>query len=577
MKFIILKATIYFLYSEIKYIVNFIRYLIYFLKKNSLFKYLIYREKSFLITKDIQKKEALKKNYDLWNLASKEKKYKDYFLITGLVSVDYYTLYNCLIGLNLARIIKKNPIALVKKNDFETEAFMRSFGIKNFYYIDNGNIFRRIKFFIKAINFIGSHKKTDSFLELKYENVYVGKIVYDHYVRHTGIASVENIHYKFYYFLSQTLLVHNFSKKFFNEISIKEVVQTESQFIPSCIIFQNSLLNNCKVYSKIGMNNKISVRVFNNFKEVYINRHRYTKKLFNEVFQNHREVAINEGNKIIKGRFQGEIEYQADHNIEEKIDFLSKRIINKDKKMHFTKKEICQKLNWDVDTPIAMIFSADLTDGIFSNSWTIFKDNLTWLKSTLNAIKDFKNINWIIKPHPNDLKNKVITNTENEVNKLVKKYRNIALLPNNFANFSLPDIISAAVSAQGSAGYEYPSFGIPTIICGESLSSGHGFSNEPKTEEEYYNLLKNINKLEALKKEQIDKAKTFVYIYTKLSKVHSPLVPDLKKLEKGNKEFWKNLDKLLLNYDPQKDDFRKNFEIQLKKNDTHTINYNLLS
>ena len=46
---------------------------------------------------------------------------------------------------------------------------------------------------------------TDDFLNLKYENVFVGKIVYDHYIRFTGIASIKYIDPKFYYFLSKNL------------------------------------------------------------------------------------------------------------------------------------------------------------------------------------------------------------------------------------------------------------------------------------------------------------------------------------------------------------------------------------
>ena len=39
------------------------------------------------------------------------------------------------------------------------------------------------------------------------------------------------------------------------------------------------------------------------------------------------------------------------------------------------------------------------------------------LRVTLNFISKIKNINWIIKPHPNEIRNKVITST-----KLIKKF-----------------------------------------------------------------------------------------------------------------------------------------------------------
>ena len=53
-------------------------------------------------------------------------------------------------------------------------------------------------------------------------------------------------------------------------------------------------------------------------------------------------------------------------------------------------------------------------------------------------------------------------------------------------------LIKAAVTLSGSVGYEYPSLGIPTVICNETLYSGKGFNYEPKTIEEYFKFLINF-------------------------------------------------------------------------------------
>jgi len=34
-----------------------------------------------------------------------------------------------------------------------------------------------------------------------------------------------------------------------------------------------------------------------------------------------------------------------------------------------------------------------------------YLDNLTSIKVTLNIIKELEHINWLVKPHPNDIKN----------------------------------------------------------------------------------------------------------------------------------------------------------------------------
>jgi hypothetical protein len=90
-------------------------------------------------------------------------------------------------------------------------------------------------------------------------------------------------------------------------------------------------------------------------------------------------------------------------------------------------------------------------------------------------------------------------------------------------------------------------------------------------------LLKNVDTLPPLSDEEINKAKTFIYIYSVLTKVNTSLGEGLQKIENiKDIDFWKNLETRLENYELEKDTFYKNFKIQLEKSDRHTINYDLL-
>ena len=92
----------------------------------------------------------------------------------------------------------------------------------------------------------------------------------------------------------------------------------------------------------------------------------------------------------------------SDKNIEEELN------------NNYSKKDLCNEFDWDTNKPIVVIFSSDLTDGVFKFNWKIFRDNLTGLKETLNIIKEIKHINWLVKPHPSDTMNNVVTSTEAE-------------------------------------------------------------------------------------------------------------------------------------------------------------------
>ena len=460
---IILKAFIYFFYSEYQLFIRKIRYLIIFNQKLNFFKYIQTKEKNYLIVKDEIKKKALEKNFLFWkNFLSKNKldslKTENKILITSLVSTKFYTIYNNIIGLYLSKKKQNEFVGLIKHDDFDTEIFMRSFGIKKIFYLDDGNFFTRLYFFIKSIKLIENISSTDEFLNLKYEGVFVGKIVYDHYIRFTGIASVANIDSKFYYFLSKTIRIHHDYKKILKSNSFKNIIQSETQFIPSCIVFQNSLLNNSTVFSKLGgASNQISVRIYNDMKHVYKNRYRFSSKLFNLVFEKYKNVALVSSKEIIKNRFLGTCGYEVDHDAEEnsqhKMEHPSNLIDE------YTKADICKKYNWDESKPIGVIFSIDLTDGIFTDSWRLFKDNLSWIKETLEKIKDISHVNWLIKAHPNDVIKKVITTTQIEVRKISKDYKHINEFPIEYSNNSLNKFINAAVTLNGSVGYEYPSLG----------------------------------------------------------------------------------------------------------------------
>ena len=71
----------------------------------------------------------------------------------------------------------------------------------------------------------------------------------------------------------------------------------------------------------------------------------------------------------------------------------------------------------------------------------------------------------------------------------------------------MKDVTDCLLTSQGSAGLEYPCFGIPSIICGDAYYQGLGFTLEPKNEKDYYEIINNINEVisKGLSSEQTQK------------------------------------------------------------------------
>jgi len=568
----LLKIVFHFFLGESKLLLKFFKYIFLFSSQNNVFNYLFFKKKNYQIVSDIKIKNILKKNFLFCKKNFQNKKFEDQILITSLLSTKLYSINNIVIGINLSKILNKTAIALIKKNDFATEIFMRSFGIEKFYYLHDENIISRFKYLFLSIDLLKKIKDINELLEFKYQGIFFGKIIYDHYIRFNKVGTVNILEPKFYFFLSHAIMYYMQTKKILLDTKVDSIVQTENQFIPSAPVFQAALLKNCKVYCKIGTANRISVRIYKNFSGVYKNRHRFSSSLFNLILKNDKAHAIKKGETIIQNRIKNIPGYSVDQlrSIEFIKDDVNKNISN------FTKTELCKRYSWDPKKPICMIFSNDLIDGVFSNSWNLYIDRLTWLRSTLNFIKTIEDINWIIKPHPNEIKNKVKTSTELEVKKNYSNYNHIKLLPYEYGLEPLPKIIKCAISAQGSVGYEYPALGVPSIICGESLSSGHGISIEPKNEVEYFKYLKNVDKIGNVSLDQQNRAKIFIYIYSVLSKVHSPLIPNSHNINFKNENFLLEYEKLIDNYHLKNDDLYNNLKKQVVLQDRHTINYNLL-
>ena len=359
-------------------------------------------------------------------------------------------------------------------------------------------------------------------------------------------------------------------------------VQSEKQFIPGAVFFQTALLNGVKVYSRHGPpGRKFSVGKYNNIDERYIPRGRPEKKLYDLIDKKIRKEAIKIGGEIIRKRFENIPEYQGaaffDTGGLDVPKFAKGKKIIKIDKIDITKEELCKKLGWNPNVPIGAIYSSDLTDGVFDSSWSLFRDRLTWLRETLLTIKKIDNVNWLVRPHPNDIKNNVITDTISECEKICSNCNHVKLFPNDVTIGSIPKFIDAAVTINGSPGAEYPCFGIPTIIPCESYSTGYGYTIEPKSKEEYFFQLKNIKNIKKLNNQQTELAKILIFMHVKLTQIPSNLIAQHDTQHVDTTKYWIEMNKLIDKYNYEDDLLFKMMKKQHANNDMHTLDYRMIS
>jgi len=572
-------AIFTFLKQETKLIINAIKFPYNFVKEFSILKFLCYLiDNSIIPNRGKIFRSYILKNTQKWKFRGEtiNKNANKYILITNMVNHVGYISSEILIGKNLMEIFNANGIALLNNYNLKTILLYKSFGIKKIIILGNSNIFARLMYFIKAYLIIRSYKNMDEFLKFKINKVEIGKAVYDHYLRFSGVGTTNEFKREFNIYLAKCLLVYYQINKYLKKYNIIASVQTEKQFIPGTIIFQSALINGANVYSRTGPHNKFAVKKYSNLNERYTNRGRFSKKLIDLVVKNISKEAIEIGGEVIRKRFRGISGYQQTKEFYLLPEFAKGKKTRKNDNKNINKEDLCKRLGWSVGLSIGVIFSSDLTDGVFDGTWMLFRDRLTWLRESLLEIKKINNMNWLVKPHPNDEINNVITSTISECEKICSNHDHVKIFPDDIAIGSIPKIIDVAVTQCGSAASEYPCFGIPTIIAGETICSGLGYTIEPQSKEEYFFQLQNAKKLEKLNNHQIELAKTYIFVQNYLTRVPTNIPGDSGVKYIDESIFWTEMIKFLDQYKYKEDLLANMMKNQVKNNDMHTMNYRML-
>ena len=518
--------------------------------------------------------DYLKKNNKKWEkfikLNKKNFNQNKKVIITGFVHIPIYYMMNALFGKFLEEKFNSNVFCLLEKNDCLGYSIFKSFNFKNFIFLDKGNFFKRILSFTKSVKIILSYDTIEGFLKFKKDKVYFGKIVYDHYLRHTGNCTTDIKNFKIFYLLTEALIIHSQLKKKIDKRGFKFGVQSEHQFIPSAICFQNFLNNNIKIFSRNKGPKWITISSFKGHKDIYTPRDKIDFTIFKSIKKKYHNKVSKLGSKIIKNRFLG------------KDDFSLKSWgikINNSKDLTLINFKKIYNLN--NNNPIVCIFGHLFVDGNYSNGWRVHKDNLTWLISTLKIIKDIKNINWIIKPHPLEERYKTSTSTLKEVSKYTRSYKHIKFADRRITNNFLKKNLFAVVSSHGTAPLEFASFGVPSIVCGNTRYSKLGFLNTARNHKEYKYLLENIKDIKKLTKNEILKANIFTYLAGRLVIVDSEVIPDVisgqsKLNDYDSNFFWKTAINKINEYDYYSSNLRNQFNNQIDKEQKNILNDEIL-
>jgi len=462
----------------------------------------------------------------------------------------------------IARLLNEKkgyePIVIVKSNkDAVLEKWFKSFKIKSFvfiknYVIKNPHIF--IKSFINAtisfVRLVNDNYDYCNFINnYKVKNILIGDLIYDSFIRDNNKYSNLNKHKMYFYkLLIRSLILFYFCHYIIKKNNIKCVVVSEWVYASL-----NSFLTRIALYNKIKviMTKGTFIQIYNSYEDCFYNPLKPTAAILDNI---RTKNILNVVDEYISKRYQGEID-QYD-------------VINayRNKKM-WTKKEIVKyyELN-NINKTIVFLMPHCFSDANHSSKM-LFRDYYEWFIETIEFIKHLDNIFWLVKPHPSSHMFGEQGEVENIIKKLNKKH--IKLVPSNLNTASIFNIGRTLVTVRGTVGLEAACSGMKPILAGQAIYSHFGFTCDPKSKEEYYKLLINIENIKKLNKKQIEKAKKVLYWYHIGSRVNSDIMksnlilfPGMghKEKEKAINNIYKNLYYYIRKNGYESDNFYKKIE-----------------
>ncbi len=553
-----------FIIEELKILKNRILYLNTFFKEVKLINYLVskfLKDKNDLFKINYQNDylKLLKKIYYKSQKFNTSKK----VFVESFINHPTYTLPNCSISEIISKNKKIDTIGILRKGDIKGSQIFNSFGIKKIFYIDNGNIFIRFYYFYKACILLKKVKSVSQLIKLKIDKIDFGQAIYEQFIRFKKKPDIYEIYNDFYILLGKALFLDYQFKKIFKNKKNSYLIQSETQYFPFRISLQNALKFNLKVVSKRGIS-ITGIRMFKNFDERNENRNKITKKFFNNYYIKYKKNNKNKWNKFFLTHTSKNLGKEIYQQLEKKIKL--KTIIH-------SRKEFCKRFNLNSKYPTVLILAHELTDGNLNNKWNIFENDMFWLEQTLKKISNLKKINWIIKPHPSEK----IYNSQIDTVSLFKAHcqnsNNIRLFPTKYFIKNPNKIFKCAITSHGTAGHEYPGFGVSTIICGDTPYSELGFNLEPKNKKEYFRLLENIKNLKKMKPNQILKSKLFNYLLNSVCVVKNPIMHETDiTMKYDKKNFWQKSLYILKKYKKFDKNFINSLNYQINNDNSLLIN-----
>jgi len=394
---------------------------------------------------------------------------------------------------------------------------------------------------------------TKDILGFHYDGVRYGDIVYDAYLYENQVATIKKIDFKIFKIIALCIFRHLKIKNILQNENYAGVLVSHQQGIYSGVMLRSALRYGYEGYLHTG-HYQATLRCFKSLKEIedpYKPSQSDILQIIDQLGPRLKDVFWEVFKKEVagKGSSDGLNAFSKNNRY-----YTNRTSFNEDNKLSLNKKNVFIMLHVFNDWPHSTF------------RWIIFKDYYDWFIQTLEFAKKNNKVNWIFKQHPSI---KWYPTKDVSYNKLFSECPdNIVYIDENkqIDTRSLINCADLIITCIGSAGFELPAMeAIPSITAGDNYSAGLGFALEPKTKEEYFEILDRVDKIEKLTPQAREMAQAvYVFVY-RFSRINISICPmlsyDQEKDENISSWYWKEVARL---YREKKDVFLRETKSYIK-------------
>ncbi len=354
----------------------------------------------------------------------------------------------------------------------------RSFHIDRFIFLGDarhlpGNLGRRVESWIVAARIGRTLHKPGDILDIKFEGIKVGDLVYDDILKMCALKTIAcldgnvraAIRRSYYYYLQYRAL--------FRQRRYECYVATHTTYAEYGILCRVALASGVPVIETTDI-----------------------QMSYHDDMNEEKLPTYHDGIRRSILRELEQPDASSDSRLTEAEAALERRLASQVKQLDtekafrgrvYTRPELHRALESGEGTKIGFVLAHIFADSPHISFRMLHADYWQWLTQTLAICARATDVVWIVKPHPSC----GFHHEEGMVEKMVAELAapNVKLCPSDLNTRSLKSCADAVVTVHGTAGLEFACVGVPIVLAGRPFYSQLGFTIEPDSLEEYERVL----------------------------------------------------------------------------------------